>query len=379
MSAQFRDVACRPHERSFPLKRKYRVGVVGATGYVGQRLVALLEDHPWFELGALAAGIHSADKTYAEAVEGRWKLPVPIPANARDLRIFPSQKLHEFCEELDFAFCAVDMEKEELITLERSLALEEIPVISNNSAHRWTSDVPMIIPEVNPEHLQILEEQKKRLGTHRGFIVTKPNCSVQSFLPALTPLRDLGLEQVFVTTFQAVSGAGRKLEEWPEIQENVIPYISGEEEKTELEPLKIWGELTEEGIRMAEKPLFSGQCTRVPVQEGHLAMVLVRFRKNCDANEILRRWRNWLPYPQKIDLPSAPKPFLRYLEEDDRPQPKLDVLSRRGMGITIGNLREDAILDYKFTCLSHNTLRGAAGGSILTAELLVHDGYIIQK
>lgn len=361
------------------MKRKFKVGVVGATGYVGQRFVSLLENHPWFELTALAAGTRSAGKLYEEGVEGRWKLTTPIPEAAKKLLIHPSDKIESFCENVDFVFCAVDMETEPLISLEERIAKAEVPVISNNSANRWTPDVPVMIPELNHEHAKIIEVQRKRLKTKNGFIVTKPNCSVQSFLPAITPLKDLGLEQVFVTTFQAVSGAGKKLEDWPEIQGNVIPYISGEEEKTELEPLKIWGTVGEQRIELAEKPLISSQCLRVPVQEGHLAAVWIRFRKNCDANEILMRWRNFMPYPQQVGLPSAPKPFLRYLEEDDRPQPRLDALSRKGMGITIGNLREDAIQDYKFTCLSHNTIRGAAGGGVLTAELLVHDGYIVQR
>ena len=358
------------------MKNKIRVGVVGATGYVGQRFVALLNNHPWFELTALAAGLRSANKRYEEAVEGRWKMQEPLPENVKDMIIYPSEKVEEFAHKVDVVFCAVDMEAEPLISLEEEIARCEVPVVSNNSANRWTADVPIIIPEINHDHFELIEAQKQRLGTKKGFIVTKPNCSVQSFLPAITPLRDLGLEQVFVTTYQAVSGAGKLLNEWPEIQDNVIPYISGEEEKTELEPMKIWGRVEGDHIELAERPWISSQCLRVPVQEGHLAAVWIRFRKNCDANEILMRWRNYIPLPQQLGLPSAPKPFLRYLEADDRPQPKLDAGSRHGMGITIGNLREDSIQDYKFTCLSHNTIRGAAGGGILTAELLAHEGYI---
>lgn len=362
------------------VKEKLRVGVIGATGYVGQRFLTLLEHHPWFTVSVLVAGPNSAGKTYEEAVEGRWRLEVPLPEVYRKMWIYGDEDLDKICDQMDFAFCATEMEREALIVLEQHIAKHEVPVISNNSANRWTPDVPMIIPEINPDHLALIETQKRRLHTHNGFIVTKPNCSLQSFLPALTPLRDLGLESVFVTTLQAVSGAGQTLAKWPEIQANVIPYISGEEEKTELEPRKIWGELNAEGrITLSEKPIISSQCLRVPVQEGHLATVWIRFRKNFDANEILMRWRDYEPLPQQYDLPSAPKPFLRYIEDDDRPQPRLDAMSRNGMGITIGNLREDPVFDYKFTCLSHNTIRGAAGGSILTAELLTHDGYISKR
>lgn len=358
------------------MNKKFKVGVVGATGYVGQRFVSLLENHPWFEVAAVTASPRSEGKLYKEACEGRWKMPTELPEKVGNLTVLGTESVEKLCDQVDFVFCAVDMAKEPLISLEERIARLEIPVISNNSVNRWTPDIPMIIPEVNHKHICLIEAQQKRLKTKRGFIVAKPNCSTQSFVPALTPLLDLGLENIFICTMQAVSGAGKTLGEWPEIQQNIIPFINGEEEKTELEPLKLWGTVSNGRVELLKKPLISSQCIRVPVQEGHSAAVWLRFKKRADANEILMRWRNFEPYPQQIDLPSAPKPFLRYIEEADRPQPRLDAVSRHGMGITIGRLREDPIYDYKFISLSHNTVRGAAGGGILTAELLVHEGYI---
>lgn len=361
------------------IDRKLKVSVVGATGFVGQRFVTLLADHPWFEIVAVTASPRSEGKTYEEAVEGRWKIDAPIPENVASLVMMGTDDVDRFCDLSDLVFCAVDMEKEPLISLEEAIAKREVPVVSNNSANRWTPDVPMVLPEVNPHHLQLIEAQKKRLNTTHGFIVVKPNCSIQSYVPALAPLMDFVPESMFVSTYQAVSGAGKTLADWPEMNGNVIPFISGEEEKSELEPLKIWGEFAGDHIELAKKPLISAQCYRVPVLEGHMAAVYVKFRKSVDQNEILMRWREYSSLPQELDLPSAPKPFLRYLDDFDRPQPVLDALSRNGMGIAIGRLREDPIYDYKFTCLSHNTLRGAAGGAILTAELMLAEGYIGKR
>ncbi len=357
-------------------KKKIRVAVIGATGYVGQRFVTLLEGHPFFDLQVLVAGPKSKGKTYQQACQGRWKLELPMPQRLEDTLVYGTDELDQWCEGVDLAFCAVDMDKAALIALEERIARQEIPLVSNNSANRWTRDVPIIIPEINSQHFAILESQKKRLGTQRGFLVAKPNCSVQTFLPALEPLRDFGLEKVFVSTYQAVSGAGRRLEDWPEMQGNVIPFISGEEKKTEEEPLKIWGRVEGDHIVRSDQPIISSQCTRVAVQEGHLANVWVKFREPCEREEILRRWRDYCPLPQALGLPSAPQPFLSYREEADRPQPQLDTLSCKGMGITMGRLREDSIYDYKFSCLSSNTIRGAAGGAILTAELLYKQGYL---
>lgn len=361
------------------IDRKLQVAVVGATGFVGQRFVTLLADHPWFELAAVTASPRSEGKTYEEAVEGRWKMACPLPKNVASKVLLGTADVERFSDLSDLVFCAVDMEKEPLISLEEAIAKREVPVVSNNSANRWTQDVPMVLPEVNWQHLALVDAQKKRLKTKNGFIVVKPNCSIQSYVPALTPLMDFSPENLFVATYQAVSGAGKTLEDWPEMNGNVIPFISGEEEKSELEPLKIWGQLAEDRIELAKKPLISAQCYRVPVLEGHMAAVYVKFRKSIDQNEILMRWREFSSRPQELDLPSAPKPFLRYLDDYDRPQPRLDSESRHGMGISIGRLREDPIYDYKFTCLSHNTLRGAAGGAILTAELMLADGYIGKR
>lgn len=361
------------------MEKKLRVGIIGATGYVGQRFITLLADHPWFELISLAASSRSAGRSYAEAVGDRWRLTVEMPEMVRDMVVRDSAEIEDFCADLDFVFCAVDMEKKELIELEERVARTETPVVSNNSANRWTADVPMIIPEINSDHTQIIEAQKKRLGTTRGFIVTKPNCSIQSYVPALTALLDFEPQQIFVSTYQAISGAGKTFETWPEMIGNLIPYIGGEEEKSEREPLKIWGKATNGQIELPDDPVISAQCYRVAVQEGHTASVSVKFARKPSKEEILERWRSFAGLPQTANFPTAPKQFLTYLEDNDRPQVLRDVMTENGMGVSVGRLREDPIFDWKFTCLSHNTLRGAAGGAVLMAELLVHQGHITAK
>lgn len=361
------------------MKAKLRVGVIGATGMVGQRFISLLENHPWFDVVLVAASSHSAGKTYEEAVTGRWMMATPIPSRVKDLVVFDAHRIEAIAQEVDFVFCAVDMPKEEIVILEEAYARREIPVISNNSANRMTPDVPMIMPEINWHHAEIIPIQRKRLGTKHGFIAVKPNCSLQSYVPALHPLMDFGPSEVMVCTYQAISGAGKTFESWPEMVDNVIPFIKGEEEKSEKEPLKIWGSVSQEQIENASRPLISAQCLRVPTSDGHMAAVFVRFDKRPSKEEILHRWKKWIPRPQELNLPSAPKPFLTYFEEDNRPQTKLDRDIGRGMGIAIGRLREDSLFDYKFVCLSHNTVRGAAGGAILTAELLFVDGYLYSK
>lgn len=361
------------------MDKKLRAGIIGATGYVGQRFITLLADHPWFELTALAASPRSAGKTYVESVGNRWRIPVEMPELVKNMPVQSSEEIEEFCKDLDLVFCAVDMDKKELIALEERVAKTETPVISNNSANRWTADVPMIIPEINADHTALIEAQKKRLGTTRGFIVCKPNCSIQSYVPALTALQEFEPEYVFVSTYQAISGAGKTFETWPEMNHNLIPYIGGEEEKSEKEPLRIWGKLTEDHVELAEQPVISAQCYRVSVQEGHTASVAVKFKKKPTEEEILERWKNFKGLPQTANFPSAPAQFLTYLEEENRPQVKQDALTENGMGVAIGRLREDSIFDYKFACLSHNTLRGAAGGAVLMAELLTHQGYITAK
>jgi len=358
---------------------KFKVGVIGGTGFVGQRFVTLLENHPWFEVVCIAASERSAGKTYAEAVEGRWKLNVQMPSSLKDLIIKNINQVDEIADQVDFVFCAVDMDKEKIKAFEEVYAKTETPVVSNNSAHRWTSDVPMVIPEINPGHLEIIEKQKNRLGTKRGFIAVKPNCSIQSYVPAIHPLMSYNPQKIVVSTYQAISGAGKVFKDWPEMEDNLIPYISGEEEKSEKEPLKIWGHIEGNQIVKAEKPVISAQCYRVPVSDGHMASVSVSFEKKPSKEEIFSAWNSYKGKPQILGLPSAPKQFLKYFEEDNRPQTKLDRDYENGMGITIGRLREDKIFDYKFACLSHNTIRGAAGGAILIAELLVAEGYIEKK
>ena len=358
------------------MSRKYQVGIIGATGMVGQRLITLLEGHPWFTVTLLAASPRSAGRAYAEAVEGRWAMPSPIPRRIGEMTVRDAGEVDAVAAEVDFVFCAVDMKKEEIRALEEAYARRECPVFSNNSAHRATPDVPMIVPEVNPEHAAVIEAQRKRLGTKRGFIAVKSNCSLQSYLPALHPLLDLGVSRVLACTYQAISGAGRTFDSWPQMRDNVIPYIGGEEEKSEQEPLKIWGRVENGLISPAVSPSITTQCIRVPVSDGHLAAVFFSLENKVDKEEILRRWRDFSGEPQRLALPSAPKQFLHYFQEPDRPQTRLDRDLEKGMAVCIGRLREDSQYDYKFVCLSHNTVRGAAGGNILMAELLAAKGYL---
>jgi len=359
------------------MEEKLKVGIIGATGMVGQRFVTLLHDHPWFRIEVLAASGRSAGHTYGEAVSGRWKMVTEIPEEIRDMTVFDAANVEEIASKVDFVFCAVNMDKNRIYALEEAYARAEVPVVSNNSANRNTPDVPMVIPEINPEHLEIIETQRKRLGTKRGFIAVKPNCSIQSYVPALTPLLKFGPEQVVATTYQAVSGAGKTLSEWQEMVDNVIPYISGEEEKSEQEPLKIWGSVRDGQIEKASDPVISTQCIRVPVTDGHTAAVFVKFKNKPTKEQILEAW-NGYESPSPV-LPSSPDKFITYFEEPDRPQSRLDRSLYNGMGISVGRLREDSIFDYKFVGLSHNTLRGAAGGAVLIAELLTAKGYITKK
>ena len=357
--------------------KKYKVGVIGATGMVGQRFVSLIEKHPWFELEAVAASAASAGKTYEEAAGSRWALEEPFPARYKDMVVLDaSADKEKIAASVDFVFCAVDMKKDEILALEEAYAKLECPVVSNNSANRWTPDVPMVIPEVNPEHIAVIEFQRKRLGTKRGFIAVKSNCSIMSYVPALSPLRDFGITEVLACTYQAISGAGKTFKTWPEMVDNVIPYIGGEEEKSEREPLKVWGTLEDGVIKPASSPAFTAQCLRVPVSNGHMAAVFVRFAHKPSREEILERWKNYAGITHELKLPSAPKQFLNYFSEDNRPQTRLDRGLEGGMGVSIGRLREDTQYDYKFVSLSHNTLLGAAGGGVETAELLCAQGYI---
>lgn len=354
---------------------KLKVGVVGATGMVGQRFLTLLEDHPYFEVTALAASSRSAGKSYEEAVGDRWKMKTPMPEKFRKMKVIDAASIDEMAKLVSFVFCAVDMKKDEIKALEEAYAKAEIPVVSNNSANRWTPDVPMVIPEINPEHLEVIAAQRKRLGTKRGFIAVKPNCSIQSYVPALTPLLKYEPYEVVATTYQAISGAGKTFREWPEMIDNVIPYIGGEEEKSEQEPLRVWGKVENGEIVKADSPTITTQCIRVPVTDGHTAAVFVKFKKKPSKEEILKAWSEFSGEPQKLGLPHAPKQFITYFEEDNRPQAALDRDIYGGMGVTVGRLREDKIYDYKFVGLSHNTLRGAAGGAVLIAELLYKKGY----
>ena len=356
--------------------KKYNVAVIGATGMVGQRFCLLLENHPWFNVVALAASPSSAGKKYRDAVAGRWAMPSPVPEKFADMTVLDAEAdLNKIASAADFVFCAVNMKKDEIKALEERYAKAEVPVISNNSAHRFTPDVPMIIPEINPDHAEIIGAQKKRLGTKRGFIAVKSNCSLQSYVPALHPLRKYGVKAVAVSTYQAISGAGKTFDRMPEIIDNVIPYIGGEEEKSEREPLKIWGHIEGGEIVCTDTPKITAQCLRVPVSDGHTAAVFVSFEKKPTKEEILRAWAEFSGEPQKLALPSAPKQFLHYFEEENRPQAKLDRNLENGMAVSVGRLREDILFDYKFVCLSHNTLRGAAGGAVLMAELLAAKGY----
>ena len=357
--------------------KKYKVGIIGGTGMVGQRFVTLMEDHPWFQLTAIAASPRSAGKTYEQAVSGRWAMKTPIPQQAKDLVVLDaSADVEKIAGMVDFVFCAVDMKKEEIRALEEAYAKAEVPVVSNNSAHRWTDDVPMVVPEMNPEHLAVIPAQRARLGTRRGFIAVKSNCSIQSYAPALHPLMQFGIEKVLVCTYQAISGAGKTFERWPEMVDNLIPYIGGEEEKSEQEPLKVWGKVEDGKIVKAAGPAITSQCLRVPVSDGHTAAVFVTFRNKPSMEEIRETWKNFKGRAQELELPSAPKQFLHYFEEPDRPQARLDRDLEGGMAISLGRLRPDTQYDYKFVGLSHNTLRGAAGGAVLLAELLCAEGYI---
>ena len=361
------------------MDKKLKVGVIGATGMVGQRFLTLLAEHPYFDVVCLAASARSAGKTYREAVGERWRLKIPMPEKFADMPVFDSADVETVASLTDFCFCAVDMPKDEIRALEEKYAKAETPIVSNNSAHRWTPDVPMIIPEINSAHMEIIDSQRKRLGTKRGFVAAKPNCSIQSYVPALSALAEFEPYEVVATTYQAISGAGKTFDSFPAILDNVIPYIGGEEEKSEQEPLKIWGHIENGQIVKAKEPVITTQCLRVPVSDGHTAAVFVKFKKKPTKEEILERWRNYSGRPQELNLPSAPKQFITYFEQDDRPQPSLDRDTEGGMGVCVGRLREDTVYDYKFVGLSHNTLRGAAGGAVLTAELLYAEGYITPR
>ena len=358
------------------MSEKLKVGILGGTGMVGQRFISLLENHPWFEVTTIAASPRSAGKTYEQAVGDRWKMDTPMPEAVKNIVVMNVNEVEKVAAEVDFVFSAVDMTKEEIKKIEEDYAKTETPVVSNNSAHRWTPDVPMVVPEINADHLEIIPAQRKRLGTKRGFIAVKSNCSLQSYVPALHPLmKDYGVTKCLVCTYQAISGAGKTFDRMPEIIDNVIPYIGGEEEKSEREPLKLWGHIEGDKIVDAEKPVITAQCFRVPVSDGHTAAVFVSFDKKPSKEEILKAWAEFRGPAQDLDLPSAPKQFLHYFEENDRPQPKLDRNTEHGMAVCIGRLREDTLFDYKFACMSHNTLRGAAGGAVLLAELLAAKGY----
>ena len=361
------------------MEKKLKVGVLGATGMVGQRFIALLENHPWFEVVSVAASPRSAGKTYEEAVGDRWKMDTPMPEAVRHMVVKNVNEVEKVAAEVDFVFSAVDMSKDEIRAIEEAYAKTETPVVSNNSAHRWTPDVPMMIPEINPEHAAVIEFQKKRLGTKRGFIAVKPNCSIQSYAPVLTAWKEFEPYEVVATTYQAISGAGKTFKDWPEMVGNVIPFISGEEEKSEQEPLRIWGHIENGVIVKAQEPVITCQCIRVPVLNGHTAAVFVKFRKKPTKEQLIEKINSFSGLPQELKLPSAPKQFMRYMEEDNRPQVALDVDYENGMGISVGRLREDAVYDYKFVGLSHNTVRGAAGGGVLCAELLTAQGYICAK
>ena len=358
---------------------KLKVGILGATGMVGQRFISLLENHPWFEVVTVAASPRSAGKTYEEAVGDRWKMDTPMPEAVKKLIVHNVNEVEEVASTVDFVFSAVDMSKDEIKAIEDAYAKTETPVVSNNSAHRWTPDVPMVVPEINPEHMKVIEFQKKRLGTTRGFIAVKPNCSIQSYAPALAALREFEPKLVVATTYQAISGAGKTFEQWPEMVENIIPYIGGEEEKSEKEPLRILGKVENGEIVPATEPVITCQCLRVPVLDGHTAAVFVNFGKKPTKEQIIEKWRSFKGAPQELNLPSAPKQFIQYLEEDNRPQVALDVNYENGMGVSVGRLREDTVYDWKFVGLSHNTVRGAAGGAVLCAELLKAQGYITKK
>ncbi len=361
------------------MSEKLKVGILGGTGMVGQRFISLLENHPWFEVTTIAASPRSAGQTYEKAIGERWKMDTPMPEAVKNIIVKDVSDVENVAKDVDFVFSAVDMTKDEIKAIEEAYAKTETPVVSNNSAHRWTPDVPMVIPEVNADHTAVIEFQKKRLGTTRGFVAVKPNCSIQSYAPVLTAWREFEPTQVVVTTYQAISGAGKTFKDWPEMVGNIIPYIGGEEEKSEKEPLRIWGEIKDGVIVPATTPQITSQCIRVPVLNGHTAAVFVNFAKKPTKEQLLEKLKSFSGEPQRLQLPSAPKQFIQYLEEDNRPQVALDVNYERGMGVSIGRLREDSIFDWKFVGLSHNTVRGAAGGAVLCAELLKAQGYITKK
>ncbi len=361
------------------MSQKLRAGILGGTGMVGQRFIALLEDHPWFEVTTIAASPRSAGKRYEEAVGGRWKMDTPMPEAVKDIVVMNVNEVEAVASKVDFVFSAVDMSKEEIKAIEEAYARTETPVVSNNSAHRWTPDVPMVVPEINAEHMKVIESQKKRLGTDRGFVAVKPNCSIQSYAPVLTAWMEFEPYEVVATTYQAISGAGKTFKDWPEMVGNVIPYIGGEEEKSEKEPLRIWGEVKDGVIVPASTPTITCQCVRVPVLNGHTAAVFVKFKKKPTKEQLIKKLQEFSGVPQELGLPSAPGQFIQYLEEDNRPQVTQDVDYENGMGVSVGRLREDTVYDWKFIGLSHNTVRGAAGGAILCAELLKAQGYISAK
>lgn len=358
------------------MEKKLKVGILGATGMVGQRFIALLENHPWFQVVTVAASPRSAGRTYEEAVGDRWKMTTPMPEAVKKLVVMNVNEVEKVAAGVDFVFSAVDMTKDEIKAIEEAYAKTETPVVSNNSAHRWTPDVPMVVPEINPEHFDVIPFQKKRLGTERGFIAVKPNCSIQSYAPVLTAWKEFEPYEVVATTYQAISGAGKTFKDWPEMEGNIIPYIGGEEEKSEQEPLRLWGTIEDGVIVKAQSPVITCQCVRVPVLNGHTSAVFVKFRKKVTKEQLIEKLREFKGVPQELKLPSAPAQFIQYLEEDNRPQVTADVDFERGMGISVGRLREDAVYDYKFIGLSHNTVRGAAGGAVLCAELLTARGYI---
>ena len=361
------------------MSEKLKVGILGGTGMVGQRFISLLENHPWFEVTTIAASPRSAGKTYAEAVGDRWKMDTPMPEAVKNIVVMNVNEVEAVSSQVDFVFSAVDMTKDEIKKIEEEYAKTETPVVSNNSAHRWTPDVPMVVPEINPEHMKVIDFQRKRLGTTRGFIAVKPNCSIQSYAPVLTAWKEFEPYEVVATTYQAISGAGKTFKDWPEMIENVIPYIGGEEEKSEMEPLRLWGEIVDGEIKPAQSPVITCQCVRVPVLNGHTAAVFVKFKKKPTKEQLIQKLVEFSGLPQELNLPSAPKQFIQYLEDDNRPQVKLDVDYEHGMGVSVGRLREDKVYDWKFVGLSHNTVRGAAGGAVLCAELLKAQGYITKK
>ena len=361
------------------MDQKLRVGILGATGMVGQRFISLLENHPWFEVVTVAASPRSAGKTYEEAVGDRWKMDTPMPEAVKDLVVLNVNEVEKVASTVDFVFSAVDMSKEEIKAIEEAYAKTETPVVSNNSAHRWTPDVPMVVPEINADHFDVIPDQKKRLGTTRGFIAVKPNCSIQSYAPCLAAWKEFGPKELVVTTYQAISGAGKTFKDWPEMVGNIIPFIGGEEEKSEKEPLRLWGKIEDGVIVPAQEPVITCQYIRVPVLNGHTAAVFVKFRKKPTKEQLIEALKNFSGVPQELELPSAPKHFIQYLEEDNRPQVTEDVNYENGMGVSIGRLREDTVYDYKFVGLSHNTVRGAAGGAVLCAETLKAKGFITKK